>query len=278
MKRSLRVILVSIVALVALLALVACGTTSTSSDSNSENKVIKIGASPTPHAEILAQVKDVLAEEGYTLEVVEYTDYIIPNTATEDGEILANYFQHLPYLEDFNAENGTHLVSVAAIHFEPLGLYPGKTASVEALQDGAQIAIPNDTTNEARALLLLQDIGLLTLADGVGLAATPNDIVDNPKNITFVEVEAAAVPRSLGDVDLAVINGNYALSAGLSAEDQLASEGTDSLAAQTYANIIVVKEGNENDERVQALIKALQSDKVRTFIESEYGGAVVAVF
>lgn len=241
------------------------------------SKTIKVGASPTPHAQILAQVKDQLKKEGYNLEVVEYTDYVIPNTAVESGELDANFFQHLPYLDDFNKQNGTHLVSVGGVHFEPLAIYGGKTKSIDALKSGAKVAVPNDTTNEARALLLLQDAGLITLKDNADFTATPKDIVSNPKNIEFVEVEAAAVPRSLEEVDLAVINGNYALSAGLTSADQLKSEDAESAAAKTYENILVVKEGKQNDAGIQALYKALQSDAVKSFIETEYKGSVIAM-
>lgn len=264
-------------------ALVGCGsdasddTTGDTTDTT-ESKTITVGASPTPHAEILAIAKEQLAEEGITLNIIEYTDYVIPNTALESGEIDANYFQHVPYLDDFNAENDTHLVAVEPIHFEPLGIYAGTTASIDALADGARIAVPNDATNEARALLLLADQGLITLEDDTDLSATVRDIVDNPKNIEFVEVEAAAVPRSLSEVDLAVINGNYALSAGLTADDILVSEDVDSLAAQTYANVLVVKEGNEDNENIKALVAALTSEEVRTFINDNYKGSVVPVF
>lgn len=243
-----------------------------------ETTVIKVGASPTPHAEILEQIADDLAAEGYELEIVEYTDYVLPNTDVEAGEIDANYFQHTPYLDDFNAENGTSIVSAASIHFEPLGLYGGKTDAIDDLAEGAKIAVPNDATNEARALLLLEQEGLLTLKEGAGIKATVNDIEENPLGIEFVEVEAAAVPAMLADVDMAVINGNYALSAGISVVDALASEASDGLAADTYANIVAVAEGNENDPGVQALVKALTSEKIRSFIEEQYNGSVVAVF
>ena len=244
-----------------------------------EEKVIKVGASVTPHAEILAICKDILAEEGYTLEIVEYNDYVIPNTATEDGDIDANYFQHQPYLTDFNAQNGTHLVSVAAVHYEPFGIYAGKCNSIADLPDGATISIPNDGTNEARALMLLEAQGLIKLKADAGFTATILDIAENPKNLDIKEVEAAQIPRSLQDVDMAVINGNYAIQAGLSAsKDALATEDVASTAATTYANILVVKEGNENNEEIQALVKALLSEEVKTFITETYDGAVVAMF
>lgn len=272
--------------------LTACGSKSDNNDSNKNDSTqssdsgkkleeIVVGASVEPHAVILNSdaVKDSLAADGYKIKVVEYTDYIQPNTATEDGSLDANFFQHVPYLNDFNDKNGTHLVSVAAIHFEPLGIYAGKTASLDALQDKAQIAVPNDATNEARALLLLEKAGLIKLKDGVGLNATVKDIVENPKNLKIVEIEAAQTINVLKDVDLAVINGNYALAGGLSAtKDGLLVEDTASEAAQTYANVLVVKEGNEDSAKTKALIKALTSDATKKFIEEKYQGAVVPVF
>ncbi len=244
-------------------------------DSAQELEVIKVGASITPHAEILRSVSDELEKQGYKLEVVEYNDYIIPNTALESGELDANYIQHLPYLEDFNKENGTDIVSVADIHYEPFGIYAGKSDSLENLKEGA---VPNDTTNEARALLLLQDQGLIKLKENAGLTATVKDIADNPKNFEIKELEAAQVPKALQDVDVAAINTNYALEANLKLSDALASEGADSLAAKTYANIIAVKEGNENAEKIKALIDAVKSEQVKKFIEDKYDGAVVPIF
>ena len=243
-----------------------------------EAVTIKVGATPTPHAEILTQVKEQLAAEGVNLEIVEYTDYVQPNLAVESGELDANYFQHQPYLDDFNAENDTHIVTVAAIHYEPLGIYPGKTATLDALADGAQIAVPNDTTNEARALLLLEANGIITLKEGVGMSATKIDIVENPKNVEIIEIEAAQVPRSLADVDLGVINGNYALEAGLKGSDALATEDKDSIAADTYANVVCVKEGNEQNEAIQKLVAAMQSETVKSYIDSTYEGVVVPKF
>ena len=243
-----------------------------------ELEVIKVGASITPHAEILRSVSDELEKQGYKLEVVEYNDYIIPNTALESGELDANYIQHLPYLEDFNKENGTDIVSVADIHYEPFGIYAGKSDSLENLKEGAVIAVPNDTTNEARALLLLQDQGLIKLKENAGLTATVKDIADNPKNFEIKELEAAQVPKALQDVDVAAINTNYALEANLKLSDALASEGADSLAAKTYANIIAVKEGNENTEKIKALIDTVKSEQVKKFIEDKYDGAVVPIF
>ena len=240
---------------------------------------IKVAASPVPHAEILGVAKDILAEQGITLEIIEYTDYVQPNLVTESGEVDANYFQHTPYLDSFNEENGTHLVSVGAIHYEPFGLFAGKTASLDELADGAKIAVPNDTTNEARALQLLAAQGIITLKEGAGLTATKNDIAENPHNVDIVEMEAAQLPRTLADVDFAVINGNYAAEAGLNAAtDALAVEDASSEAAQTFANILVVKEGNEDDPAIQALLAALQSEQVKNFIDETYSGAVVAIF
>ena len=239
---------------------------------------IKVGASITPHAEILNAVKDELAAQGYNLEVVEFTDYVLPNTALEEGDLDANYFQHGPYLDDFNAQNGTHLVAVAAIHYEPFGIYAGKTTSLEELADGATVAIPNDGTNEARALLLLEAQGLIKLNEGVTFTATKLDIAENPKNLDIQEIEAAQLPRSLQDVDLAVINGNYAIQAGLKVSDALAVEDKDSIAAETYANVLVVKEGNEETDATKALIAALQSETAREFIDATYEGAVIAKF
>ncbi len=243
-----------------------------------EDTVITVGASPTPHAQILAAVSDQLAEDGYTLNVVEYNDYVLPNTALESGELDANYFQHITYLNDFNAENGTHLVDAAGIHFEPFGLYAGKTASIDALADGATIAVPNDTTNEARALLLLEQEGLIKLKEGAGLSATVVDIAENPKNLNIQEVEAAQLPRVLNDVDMAAINGNYALEAGLSVADAIATESDEGEAAKAYVNVIAVKEGTEDSDKIKALVKALQSDAVKAYIDDTYNGAVVALF
>ena len=244
-----------------------------------DGTTIKVAASPTPHAEILAVAGDILAQAGIKLEVVEFTDYVQPNMVTESGEVDANYFQHQDYLNNFNEENGTHLVSVAEIHYEPLGLYPGKTKSIDELADGAKISVPNDTSNEARALQLLAAQGLIELDPDAGLTATKNDITSNPKNLEIVEMEAAQLPRTLADVDMAVINGNYATQAGFSsAKDALAAESADSEAAQIYPNVLVVKEGRENDPAILALAAALKSEAVRSFIDETYGGAVVPLF
>ena len=239
---------------------------------------LKVGASPTPHAEILAVVKDLLAEEGITLEIVEFTDYIQPNLAVEEGEIDANYFQHITYMNNFNAENGTHLASVAEIHYEPFGLYAGTTASLDELQDGATIGVPNDPTNGGRALLLLQEQGLITLKEDVGLEPTVLDIAENPHNYQIEELEAAQLPRSLDSLDLAVINGNYAIQAGLNVADALAIESAEGTAGTAYVNVLAVAEDRVDDPAIQALADALKSDEVKTFIDETYGGAVVAVF
>jgi len=266
-------------ALALCLSLAACGGSKKEEPKQEETKVetvtLKVAASPTPHAEILALVVDDLAAQNIELVVTEYGDYVIPNTAVEEGDEDVNFFQHVPYLDNFNVEHGTHLVSVAPIHVEPMGLYAGKSADLNNLPDGASVAVPNDVTNEARALLLLETLGLIKLAEGAGLEATPIDIVENPKNLTFNELEAAMVPTILSEVDIAIINSNFALQAGLNPmEDSLAMEGGES----PYANILVVKEGNESNEAVQALIAALQSDEVRDFILETYEGAVVPAF
>ena len=283
-------------ALVLCLGLAACGGgTSTDTDTNADTSsdadtngdaatngetiTLTVGATPNPHAEILAQVKDDLAAEGIDLVVKEYSDYVVPNTAVEEGDLDANYFQHTPYMEEFNEKNGTHLVSVGKVHYEPMGIYPGLTKTLEELPDGATIAVPNDATNEARALQLLAAQGLIELKEDAGLNATPNDITSNPKNLQFKELEAAMLPQTASEVDLSVINSNFAMEGGMNpATDSLASEDADSEAAQTFANIIAVKEGHENDPAIQALVKALQSDKVKEYIEKTYSGAVVAVF
>ncbi len=314
----------------AALALTGCGNDasqpSTDGNAKTEDKKITVAASPTPHAEILnGPVKEELEKNGWTLEVKEFTDYVLPNTATEDGEVDANYFQHTPYLDSFNEEKGTHLVAVEGmvkeftdyvlpntatedgevdanyfqhtpyldsfneekgthlvavegIHFEPFALYPGRTAKLEDLSEGAIVAVPNDTSNEARALLLLQDAGLITLAEDAGITATVRDITDNPLNLEIKELEAAAIPRVLEDVDIAAINGNYALDAGLTPDQRLWVEDPEGVGATTYGNVLVVKEGNEDSEKTKALAAALTSDATRDYINNTYDGAVVPVF
>jgi len=241
--------------------------------------VLKVGASLVPHAAILKSVVPVLKAQGIDLRIIEFTDYVQPNLALQNKELDADYFQHLPYLSDFNAKNGTKLVVGVYVHFEPLGLYPGRTKSIAALKKGATIAVPNDTTNEARALLLLESAGLIKLDHAIGLKATAKDITDNPKGIKIKELEAAQVARALPDVDLAVINGNYAIDAGLSAaKDALKAEDKDSLAAKTYANLLAIRAGDEKRSEILALEKALTSEAVRKFILDTYKGAVLPAF
>ncbi len=262
-------------------ALAGCGAKKdSSSDTKKETtKKIVIGASPSPHADILKVAKKELKKEGYELEIKEYSDYVQPNTALESGDLDANYFQHKPYLDDFNKQKKTHLVSAGTIHYEPFGIFPGKTKSLKDLKNGATVAVPNDTTNEARALLLLQDQGLIKLKDGAGLTATKKDIVENKKDLAIKEIEAAQIPRSLKDVDIAVVNGNYALEAGLKVnKDALATEDADSIGAKTYGNIVAVKKGNEKSAATKALVKALKSDAVKKYINDKYDGAVVPLF
>ena len=251
-------------------------TTAEAKEADGDLEKLVVGASPAPHAEILEAARDLLADKGYDL---EYTDYVQPNNALESGDLDANYFQHKPYLDTFNEENGTHLVSAGAIHYEPFGIYAGKTASLEELADGASVAIPNDGSNETRALLLLQDAGLIKLKDGIDPTsdATKLDITENPKNLDIQEIAAEQLPRSLADVDLAVINGNYALQADLNAsEDSLITENPD--YAKVYVNVVACRAGEENSDKIQALKKALQSDDVKKYVDETYKGAVVTVF
>ena len=242
-------------------ALAGCGK-STSAD----DKVIKVAASAKP----------LLEAKGYDLQVTVFDDYVQPNEVVESGDFDANYFQHIPYLESFNEEKGTHLVNAGGIHYEPFGIYPGTKASLDELADGDSIAVPNDTTNEARALLLLQDNGIITLKEGAGLTATKNDIVENPYNVDIVELEAAQVPRVKDEVAFMVLNGNYALEAGFSvAKDAIAYEKADSEAAKTYVNVIAVKEGNENSDKIKALVEVLTSQEIKDYINNTYDGAVI---
>ena len=257
-----------------LISLLVISTLSACTSSNA--KVIKVGASPAPHAEILELIKPLLAEKGYTLEIVEFTDYVLPNTTLQEGDLDANYFQHVPYLEYFNEKNGTTLVSVLAVHFEPLGLYPGKSSTIESIPDGATIAVPNDATNEHRALNLLASLGWITLDPAVSEGATVQNIISNPKNLSIVEIVAENLVNTLQDVDYAVINGNYALEADIT-DSVLITEDKDSVAAQTYANILAVKAGNEDDAKTKALIEALSSDEVKTYIEETYYPVVISV-
>ena len=269
MKKTIAIVL-SLVLCLGLLA--GCG-------SSGNDKTITVAASPTPHAEILKVAAEVLAKDGWTLEVKEYTDYVQPNNVVNDGEIDANYFQHVPYLETFNADNGTKLVSVAMVHYEPFGIYAGEKNAIADLAEGDKIAVPNDGSNRARALLLLEAQGIIGLKEGVGMDATDLDIVENPLNLDIVQMEAAQIAAVRDSVALAVINGNYALQAGLNAgTDALAVEDAASISATTYANILVVREGNEETEKTKALVKAVLSEEVKAYINDTYSGAVVPIF
>ena len=262
--------------LAAALSLVVAAGSATAAQATTK---IRVGASPTPHAEILKVANDVLKPQGYELQIIEYSDYVQPNMALEGKELDANFFQHKPYLDDFNKEKGTKLVSIGTVHYEPFGIYAGKTKSLDALKDGAMVAVPNDTTNEARALLLLQSNGLIKLKDGIDPTsdATKLDITENPKNLDIQEIAAEQLPRSLADVDLAVINGNYALQADLNAaEDSLITENPD--YAKVYVNVVACRSGEENSDKIQALKKAMQSDDVKKYVDETYKGAVVTVF
>lgn len=279
--------LAAALALALLLSLAACGgqdgptpnsQTPESQTPAGDPVTLRVGASPTPHAEILEVAKEILAGQNITLEIVKYDDYNLPNDNVEDGQLDANYFQHITYMNGYNRDVGTHLVSVAELHYEPFGIYAGKTDALADLADGATIAIPNDPTNGGRALLLLQEQGLITLADGVGLEPTVSDIVDNPHNYKITELTANLLTTTLQDVDVAVINGNYAIGAGLKASEALAIEAADGTAGTAYVNVLAVKEGRENDETIQALVNALKSDQVKAFMDETYGGGVVAVF
>jgi len=258
-------------------ALTGCGSSkSESSDKKTDDKKITVAASATPHAEILEEAKTLLKDKGYELEVKVFDDYVQHNNVVESGEFDANYFQHVPYLEQFNEEKGTHLVVAGKIHYEPFGIYPGTKKDLKDIAKGDKIAVPNDTTNEARALLLLQDNGIIKLKDGVGIKATVNDIEENPNNIEIVELEAAQVPRVVNEVAYVVLNGNYALEANYTVKkDALAYEKSDSEAAKTYVNVIAVKEGNENSEKIKALVDVLKSDSIKKFINEKYDGAVI---
>ncbi|NJP44023.1 MetQ/NlpA family ABC transporter substrate-binding protein [Actinacidiphila epipremni] len=285
MRSTVKITTVAAVAAALALGLAACGSGSGSgTSSKADGKAAQdasaplvVAASPTPHARILDYVRDHLAKSaGLDLQVKEFSDYVLPNTATEQGQVDANFFQHKPYLDDFNKKNGTHLVPVADVELEPLGLYSHKAGSLSALKDGATIEVPNDTTNEARALDLLAAGGLITLRDGAGQSATPADITGNPRHLKFKELEAAQLPRSLGDVDAGVINGNYAIEGGLNpAKDALVTEKA---AGNPYANILVVKQGRENDPRVRKLVELLNSPQVEQFIKDTFKGAVVPAF
>lgn len=262
-----------------LLSLVLCLSLLAGCGKNADDKTITVAASPTPHAEILKIAAEVLAKDGWTLKITEYSDYVVPNNVVDDGELDANYFQHQPYLDTFNAENGTALVSVAQIHYEPFGIYAGTKSAIADLAEGDKIAVPNDGSNRARGLLLLEQEGIIKLKEGVGMEATVLDIAENPLNLDIVEMEAAQIAGVRDSVALAVINGNYALGAGLNAgTDAIAVEDASSISATTYANILVVKAGNENTDKTNALKKALLSQEVKDYINGTYSGAVVPIF
>ncbi|MGN0134613.1 MAG: MetQ/NlpA family ABC transporter substrate-binding protein [Anaerotignum sp.] len=272
MKKFFAILLTGVLTL----GLAACGGSAEApaDDASAEAITLKIGASPTPHAEILEAAKEELAAKGINLEIVEFTDYVQPNLATESGDLDANFFQHLPYLESFNVEQGTDLVSIGTVHYEPMGIYAGTVTDLANIPEGTKVGIPNDATNGGRALLLLEANGLITLDPEAGTSATKLDIVDNPLNLEIIEMEAAQLPLSLGDLGIAVINGNYAMQNGLKTEDALAIEAADSLAATTYGNIVAVKAGNENAPGLAELMEVLQGPTIAEFINSTYGGAV----
>lgn len=274
------------VLLVAAFGLTGCGgtdakdakqNTTESADATgaAEGSTITVGASITPHSEVLYQAKEILAKEGINLEVVEIEDSVTPNTGLVEGTLDANYFQHQPYLDDFNEQNGTDLVSIGAIHYEPFGVYSSSLTSIDELPENAKVAVPNNVTNEARALLLLEQEGVLTLKEDAGINATPLDIAENPKNISFIEVDPSQLVNTLQDVDIAVINGNYAIEGGLSVSDALAVESDQGIAAQTYANIVVTKKENANNPALLRLVEVLQSEEIANYINENYGGAVV---
>lgn len=276
-RRSLIISACAGLSLLALGGLTACG--GSGAAGSADDSVITVAASPAPHAQILTDfAAPRLAEQGIELKVKEYTDYIQPNKDTASGAVDANYFQHITYLENSNAENGTDLVSAGLIHYEPFAVYAGTSSDLNAIADGATIAIPNDPTNEGRALLLLQDLGLISLSDPDNLEATPKDIKDNPHNIKFQELEAAALPRALSSVDFAVINGNYAIEAGYHVSDALAHESSDSLAVEKYANIICVAKGSEDKKAVRALVEVLTSEDFKSYLEEHYGEDVLPAF
>ncbi len=249
-----------------------------STEAQAETVVLKVGANITPHSEILEVAKPILAEKGIELQIVQLEDSVTPNTGVIEGSLDANYFQHVPYLEQFNKENGSDLVSVGAVHYEPFGIYAGRVKDLKDLQDGAVIAVPNNVTNEARALLLLAQEGIIKLKDDAGINATVEDIVENPLNIQFKELAPEQLVAALPDVDVAVINGNYAIEGGLHVSQALAVEANDGLAAQTYGNIIATSPDKANDPAIKTLVEVLQGPEVAKFIEDTYDGAVVPLF
>ena len=271
-NRNAKRILAAGAAAVLAVGLTACG----GKENKADDKTITVAASPTPHAEILEAAKDLLKEKGYTLEIKEFDDYPQQNVVVDEGEFDANYFQPQPYLDNFNEEKGSDLVSAAKIHYEPLGIYPGASEDLENIKDGAKIAVPNDATNEARALLLLEENGIITLKEDAGLNATKKDVEENPHNIEIVELDAAQIARVVEELDFVILNGNYALDAGFNVQtDAIAKEEADSEAAQTYANIIAVKKENKDSEKIKALVEVLQSEEIGKFITDTYEGAVV---
>lgn len=282
LKRTLSLLLASILAVGALAGCGGSDQAATSEPAETSavaegDKTIVIGASPAPHMEILDALSEEFAKEGYTLEIKEFTDYVQPNKALADGEIDANFFQHKPFLDNFNEENNTDLLPIAFVHYEPMAIFPGKTETLDALPEGAKIAVPNDASNEARALLLLADNGLITMKEGAGITATVRDIADNPKNLEIVEMEAAQIPRALQDVDLAVINGNFAIASDIDFETNLAAESADSIAARVYANVVAIR-ADEADSDVAAVInKVLTGEACAKFISEKYNGTVIAV-
>nr|WP_317378957.1 MetQ/NlpA family ABC transporter substrate-binding protein [uncultured Faecalimonas sp.] len=270
-RNAKRIILAGAAAVLAV-GLTACG----GEEKKADDKTITVAASPTPHAEILEEAKGLLKEKGHTLEIKEFDDYPQQNVVVDEGEFDANYFQHQPYLDNFNEEKGSDLVSAAKIHYEPLGIYPGASEDLEKIKDGAKIAVPNDATNEARALLLLEENGVITLKEDAGLNATKKDVEENPHNVEIVELDAAQIARVVDELDFVVLNGNYALDAGFNVQtDAIAKEEADSEAAQTYANIIAVKKENKDSEKIKALVEVLQSEEIGKFITDTYEGAVV---
>ena len=270
MKKFFAILLTGVLTL----GLAACGGSEPAADES--GVTLKIGASPTPHAEILNAAADELAALGVNLEIVEFTDYVQPNLATESGDLDANFFQHTPYLDTFNAKQGTNLVSVGTVHYEPMGIFAGTAATLADIPEGGKIGIPNDGTNGGRALLLLEANGLIKLDPAAGISATKLDIVENPLNLEIIDMEAAQLPMSLGDLSVAVINGNFAMQHDLKVADALAIEVADSLAAETYGNIVVVKAGNEEIPGLAELMQVLQGETVAEFIANTYGGAVVS--
>ena len=275
MRKEIKRIVTAVLTLSLAASVTACGAGSKGKAANSDSKVIKVGANITPHSEILEKAKPILADKGITLEIVKLEDSVTPNIGVSDGSLDANYFQHVPYLEQYNEENGTDLVSIGAIHYEPFGIYAGQTKDLDKLPDGAVIAVPNNVTNEARALLLLEQEGIISLKEDAGIEATPEDITENPKNIEFKELAPEQLVAALPDVDVAVINGNYAIEGGLHVSEALAVEANDGLAAQTYGNIIATSPSKAKNEALLTLVEVLQSEEISKYIRDTYDGAVV---